>query len=119
MCAAHLVRLDFQARQRICMRAITQHQVIVFLIGVCMLTVWIDIDVAAPCRLRSVPEHCSIQQIAGSMRCDVFLGSADINMLARMGERQTEHLNGASRAFQRGGLIQLAQTTSQRAGDPA
>src|ERR1044072_6678387 len=55
--AAHVVRLDLEARDRVCVRLVGEEQVAVLLVGVRLLRVLGDLDHPAPHRRGAVAER--------------------------------------------------------------
>src|SRR4051812_11510873 len=89
--AAHVIRLDLEARDGVGVRLIGEEQVAVLLIGVCLLGVLGDADHPAPDRGRPVAKRTLEREVGGRGRGEVRLQRVVVEMLVAVGEVRAGH----------------------------
>ena len=86
MGAAHVVRQDLQARDRVGMGFLAQHQVAVLLVRVRLLGFLLDADHPAPDRPGLVAQGALEREVARRVRRHVLLERVVVEVLVAVGE---------------------------------
>ena len=117
--AAHIVRLDLQARDAVGAGQLAQHQVAVGLVGVGLLRLRIDLDEALVHRPCPILQRALEQQVAGGVGRLVELVGVMIQVLPAAREVQAQQLAVAARSVQLHVDPVLAQPAAPRADEVA